>query len=219
MSIRVLLVDDHTIVRQGIAALLEKENDITIIGQAQTGLDALKQVGQLLPDVLVLDIALPDLSGLEIAHQVSHQFRQIRIVILSMHEDVAYAAEAQRKGAKGYVVKDSGVEHLLQAIHLVMLNQTYLSPPLNQELVDEYRRRTLTGQLDPIDTLTPTERIIFHLIINGHSSRQIADEMNNSIRTIDTHRANILRKFKATSTIELIRYSIDQNITKIRESN
>jgi two-component system response regulator NreC len=210
--ITVLLADDHTILRQGLIALLATAPDIQVIGQADNGLEVLKLMEKLSPTVLVLDINMPDLNGFVVAEQVQRQYKHTQIVMLSMYKNVAYAAESLRKGAKAYIIKDSSADCLLQAIRDAAQNKTYIGPPFTKAEVEQYQRKTRTGQLEPHETLTQREKIVFHLASNGLSFRHIAGSLDISERTVETHLQNIYRKLKINSQAELIRYAADHGL-------
>lgn len=218
MRIRVLLVDDHQIMMEGVAALLAHEKDIQVVGKTRSGVEALQVMQPLHPDVLILDIQMPEMDGFAVAQMVHQKYPKTHVIILSKYNTVAYAAEALRKGAQAYVFKDSDPEYLLQAIRHVVNDQIFLNPPLTLEGVETFRRKTRTGQLEPADTLTPTERIVFSMIINGLSSSEIAEKLINSVRTVECHRANILRKLGVSNTVELMRYAIEHNLIRSEEN-
>lgn len=218
MRIRVLLVDDHQILMEGVASLLANEKDIQVVGKVRSGVDALQKMSSLHPDVLILDIQMPEMDGFAVAQLVHKKYPKTHIIILSKYNTVAYAAEALRKGAQAYVFKDSDPEYLVQAIRQVMNNQIFLNPPLTLESVETFRRKTRTGQLEPADTLTPSERIVFNMIINGLSSNEIAEKLTNSVRTVECHRAKILHKLMVSNTVELMRYAIEHDLIKPDEN-
>jgi two-component system, NarL family, response regulator NreC len=214
MRIRVLLVDDHQIMVEGLASLLANEPDIQVVGRISNGSEVLRMIPRMRPDVLVLDKEMPDLDGYIVAEMVHQQHPKTHIVILTQHSEVGYAADALRKGAQAFVSKDAGSQPLLEAIHQVMDGQIYLSPPLTLEAVNNFRRKTRTGQLEPADTLTPSERIIFNMLIKGLSSREIGLKLGNSKRTVEAHRAKILHKLMVSNTYELIRYANEHGLAK-----
>lgn len=218
MRIRVLLVDDHQIMMEGVASLLANERDIQVVGKVRSGVEALQKIPNLHPDVLILDIQMPDMDGFAVAQLVHKKYPKTHIIILSKYNTVAYAAEALRKGAQAYVFKDSDPEYLVQAIRQVVNDQIFLNPPLTLESVETFRRKTNTGQLEPADTLTPSERIVFNMIINGLSSNEIAEKLTNSVRTVECHRAKILHKLMVSNTVELMRYAIEHDLIKPDEN-
>jgi two-component system, NarL family, response regulator NreC len=218
MSITILLADDHTILRQGLRALLEDESDFHIIGEANSGQEALARIEELKPDILVLDLALPDMSGLEVIRRLHYNFTQTHVVVLSMHARGAYVQEALKFGAKGYVLKGSDAKELVQAIRLAKLGQRYLSPSLAQSSVEAQFRLTQSKRLDPLDTLTNREREILPLAASGMSSSGIGETLSISPRTVEVHRARILHKLGLQNQAELIRYALQRGILPFEES-
>jgi two-component system, NarL family, response regulator NreC len=212
MSISILLSDDHTILRQGLAALLEAEPDFHILGEASTGLETLQKVQSLDPDVLVLDLALPDINGLEITRQVRHSNPRTRIVILSMHAKEAYVLEALNSGASAYVLKGSDARELTQAIHQATRGIRYLSPPLSEQSLEAYIQLTRGQVFDPYETLTNRERQILHLAAGGCSNNEIARRLTISPRTVEQHRAKVMAKLDLHNQSELVRFAIQHGI-------
>ena len=210
----VVLADDHHIVRQALRALLETEPDFQLVGEAGDGLEALRIVEKLKPQVLVLDLMMPGLNGLEVARQVTQRCRT-RIIVLSMHDNYAYVAEALKNGVSGYVLKDSQASELVNAIREVAAGRRYLSAPLSERAIQLYGRKI--GQMpdDPYDTLTGREREVIHLAAEGHTNVQIGQRLFVSPRTIETHRANLMRKLGLQNQSELIRYAVKRGIVSV----
>jgi two-component system, NarL family, response regulator NreC len=217
MSISILLSDDHTILRQGLAALLEAEPDFRILGEASTGLETLQKVQALDPDVLVLDLALPDINGLEITRQVRHSNPRTRIVILSMHAKEAYVLEAFNNGASAYVLKGSDARELTEAIHQATRGFRYLSPPLSEQSLEAYIQLTRGQELDPYETLTNRERQILHLAAGGRSNHEIARHLTISPRTVEQHRARVMAKLDLHNQSELVRFAIQHGIIDLNQ--
>jgi two-component system response regulator NreC len=217
MSISILLADDHTILRQGLSALLEAEPDFFILGEASTGLETLQKVQTLDPDVLVLDLALPDINGLEITRQVRHSNPRTRIVILSMHAKEAYVLEALNSGASAYVLKGSEAHELIEAIHQATRGIRYLSPPLSDQSLEAYIQLTRGQEFDPYETLTNRERQILHLAAGGSSSNEIARRLTISPRTVEQHRAKVMAKLDLHNQSELVRFAIQHGILTLDE--
>jgi DNA-binding NarL/FixJ family response regulator len=213
MKITIVLADDHHVVRQGLKAMLSGEPDFEVIGEAGDGLEAVRVVERVTPRVLVLDLMMPLLSGLEVARQVT-QRSKTRVVILSMHASDAYISEALKNGASGYVLKDSQSSELVQAIREVAAGRGYLSPPLSQRAVELYGRK-LSEAPDPYDTLTTREREVLHLAAEGYTNPEISERLFISTRTTETHRANLMRKLKLDSQSELIRYAVKRGIISL----
>lgn len=208
----IVLADDHPIVRQGLRTLLEAEPDLTIVGEAADGLETVELAARLRPQVLILDLMLPGLSGLEVTRQVHQRSPQTRVVILSMHANEAYVLEALRNGAAAYVLKEAGAAELLQAVREVTAGRRYLSPPLSERAIEAYVEKAAAIPLDQSETLTTREREVLHLAAEGHSNPEIAARLGISPRTAETHRANLMRKLGLRSQTELIRYAMRRGI-------
>jgi two-component system response regulator NreC len=218
MSISILLADDHTILRQGLSALLEAEPDFFILGEASTGLETLQKVQALDPDVLVLDLTLPDINGLEITRQVRYSNPRTHIVILSMHAKEAYVLEALKSGASAYVLKGSDAHELILAIRQARRGIRYLSPPLSDQSLEAYNQLTRGQEFDPYETLTNRERQILHLAAGGCSSNEIAHRLTISPRTVEQHRAKVMAKLDLHNQSELVRFAIQHGIIALDES-
>ena len=208
----IMLADDHPVVRQGLRALLEAEQDFTIVGEAADGLEVAGLVERLRPNVLVLDLMLPGLGGIEVTRQICHRFPQTRVVILSMYANEAYVLEALRNGAAGYVIKEASAAQLVQAVREVSAGRRYLSPPLSENAIEAYIQKAQATPLDLYETLTTREREVVHLAATGNSNVEIADRLGISSRTAETHRANLMRKLGLHSQTELIRYAMRRGI-------
>jgi DNA-binding NarL/FixJ family response regulator len=208
----IVLADDHPIVRQGLRSLLEAEPDFRVVGEAADGIEAVQQVERLRPNVLVLDLMMPGLSGLEVTRQVSQRFPQTRVIILSMHANEPYVLEAVSNGATGYVLKKSTTEELVQAIREVLAGRRYLSPPFSEEALKPYLQKTPASPEDPYELLTPREREVLHLVAAGHTSAEIAQRLVVSPRTVESHRANLMRKLNMHHQADLIRYALQRGI-------
>ena len=208
----IVLADDHQIVRQGLRALLEAEPGFRVIGEAGNGLEAVRLVERLEPNVLVLDLMMPGLNGLEVARQVNKRLPQTRIVILSMHDNEAYVLRALRNGATAYVLKDSSATDLGQAVREAAAGRRYLSPPLSDRAIEVYKEKARAATLDKYETLTTREREVMQLTAEGHTNAEIASRLNISPRTAETHRANLMRKLGLNSQTDLIRYALRRGI-------
>ncbi|MBN1373660.1 MAG: response regulator transcription factor [Anaerolineaceae bacterium] len=212
MTAKILLADDHAIVRDGLKALLKSEEDFQVIGEAADGLEAVRLIERLRPDVAVLDLMMPGLNGLEVTRQVA---RITNVIILSMHANEAYVIEALRKGAMGYILKDSTSADLVKAIRDVIAGKRYLSQPLSESMVDALLKRSRTGELDPYETLTTREREVFQLVAQGKSNVEISELLTLSPRTVEIHRANMMHKLNLESQADLIRLAIKRGVISL----
>ena len=214
-KIRVLLADDHTILRDGIHALLDDQADIEVIGEAQDGQATVKMTAQLLPDVVVMDIAMPLLNGLEATRQIQRDFPQVRVLILTMHENEEYIRQVLAAGALGYVLKDAAAHDLLGAIRAVYQGEAVLSPAITRLVIEDYLR---WGDIRPPDStngLTSREREVLQLIAEGYTNKEIAEILYLSIKTVQSHRTNLMSKLDLHDRGELIKYAIQKKIIDI----
>jgi len=208
----IVLADDHHVVRQGLRSLLEAEPDFSVVGEAGDGLEAAQLVERLQPDVLVLDMMMPGLNGLEVTRQVGQRSRRTHVVILSMHANEAHVLEALRAGAAAYVLKESTYAELVHAVREAVAGRRYLSPPLSERAIEAYMKKAESDALDPYEMLTAREREVLHLVVEGHTSAEIADRLFVSRRTVETHRANLMRKLGLSTHTDLIRYALQRGI-------
>jgi len=214
----IVLADDHHVVRQGLKALLEAEPDFRVVGETGDGLEVVPLVERLQPDVLLLDLMMPSLNGLEVTRQVSWRSPQTRIVILSMHANEAYVLEALRAGAAAYVLKESTADELVRAIREATAGRRYLSPPLSARAIEVYVEKVEETMLDPYETLTTREREVLHLAAEGHTNAEIAARLFISPRTVETHRANMMRKLDLRTRTDLIRYALQRGILPLEDT-
>ena len=212
MVTTIVLADDHHIVREALHKMLEEENDFRIVSEASDGLAALKAVEQYMPDILVCDLMMNGMNGLEVTRQITKRFPRTRVVILSMYGNNGYVHEAMHSGAKGYVLKDSTSTELVSAIREAALGRRYLSPPLSDRAIDAYLQKTIETELDPYDTLTNREREVLHLAAQGSTNAEIATKLFISRRTVEAHRASMMQKLALHTQTDLIRYSIERGI-------
>lgn len=208
----IVLADDHHLVRQGLRALLEAQPDFRIIGEAGDGLETARLVERLRPDVLVLDLMMPGLRGLEVAGQISRRSPKTRVVMLSMYGNEAYVLEALRNGAAGYVLKNAHATELVQAVREVASGRSYLSPPLSRRAIEAYIKKAKGVPLDLYETLTTREKEVLHLAAEGHSNPEIGKRLFISPRTVEIHRANVMRKLGVRTQTDLIRYALQRGI-------
>ena len=210
----VLLVEDHAIVRQGIKALLAEEPDIVVVGEAGDGGQALALVQELRPDIVLMDLSLPGVGGIEATRQVRERFPETRVVVLSMHESEEYVYRALRAGASAYVVKQSTSTELALALRAVAAGSTFLSPAISDILIDDYVHRVEAQGRDheALDVLTPREREVLHLIAQGYNNRQIAERLHISIKTVETHRGNMMSKLDVHDRAGLVRFAMQSGL-------
>ena len=207
--IRVLLVDDHAILRQGVHALLAREPDILVVGEAGDGQEALDQIPALRPDVVIMDIVMPRMSGLEATRLLTERHPEIRTLILSMYDDQEYVVQIIQAGAAGYVLKRVVTEDLVRAIHAVHAGGSFLYPPIAATLIGDYLRVTQGEEPgDQGESLTAREREVLRLIADGNTSNQIAERLGLSTKTVDTHRANAMRKLDLHDVTEVVKYAL-----------
>jgi two-component system, NarL family, response regulator NreC len=212
-KLRILLGDDHTLVRHGVCKILEEQPDWEVVAQASDGRDAVKQALSLEPDVVVLDIGMPLLNGIEAARQIARRLPRAHILILSMHSDEAYITQALQAGAKGYLLKDSADSELIRAVTAVAAGKSFFSPAVARVMLDDYVRHLADkGIVDRYQSLSEREREIFQLIAEGHSNKEIAELLSVSPATVETHRARILQKLDVHNTAELVLYAVRRGV-------
>jgi DNA-binding NarL/FixJ family response regulator len=210
---RILLADDHKLMRSGLKALIEQQPDLTVVGEADDGRQAVALAASLKPDLLVMDIGMPNLNGIEAARQITQANPGTAIVILSMHSDESYVLRALKAGAKGYLLKDSAESDLIRAVHAVAGGKSFFSPAVSKVLLDDYvRKLQRSGAEDAYDLLTPREREILQLIAEGKSNTDVANLLNLSVYTVETHRSNIMEKLNLRGIPELILYAVRKGI-------
>ena len=206
-AIRVLIADDHTLVRAGIRALLEKLPGIQVVAEASNGREALGLIREHNPNVVLMDIAMPGLSGLEATRRVTKEFPNVNVLILSMHAGEEYVLKAMNAGAAGYLLKGSDVSELSLAIRAVARGQMYLSPPISKQVIKDYVRR-VGGEESPLERLTPRQREILQLIAEGATTKEIAKTLRISVKTVETHRAQLMERLNIHDVAGLVRYAI-----------
>lgn len=212
-KIRVLVADDHAIVREGVRMILARENDIEVVGEAGDGQQALELVGQLRPQVVIMDISMPGMGGIEATQLVRAQYPDVQVLALTMHEDETYVFQLLRAGAAGYVLKRAAAQDLVQAVRAAARGEAFLYPSVARKVVEDYLRRVETGEeRERYDGLTTREKEILTLIAQGLSNQQIAEKLYISIKTVQTHRAHILAKLGLHDRTELVRYAIRKGL-------
>ena len=211
--IRVLLADDHTLVRAGLRALIERLPGVEVTAEASNGREALKEIQARKPDVVLMDIGMTELNGLEATARITKELPGVRVIILSMHTSEEYVVRALRAGAAGYLVKDAGTSELEVAVQAVARGQTYLSPAVSKQVVSDYLRRVegdaAPGLAEsPHDLLTPRQREILQLVAEGRTTKQIAQQLGLSVKTVDTHRAELMERLDIHDIAGLVRFAI-----------
>jgi two-component system, NarL family, response regulator NreC len=211
--IRILLADDHTVVRKGLRLLLESQTDFKVIAEAANGRDTIALAEQHTPDVVVMDIGMPNLNGIEAARQISARLPKTAVVFLSMHSDESYVLRALKSGARAYLLKDSAEHDLINAVKAVNEGKAYFSPVISKMLVEDYVRQMQERAIeDSYDLLTTREREILQLLAEGRNNKEVATILNLSAYTVETHRSNIFQKLNLHSGAELILYAIRKGV-------
>ncbi len=215
MSIRILLADDHEIVRQGLRSLLEKEPDIEVVGEAEDGRKVLGLVRQLLPDVVVMDISMPNLNGADATRHIVREFPKVRVIGLSIHSRRAFVADMLKAGASGYVLKECPVDELVEAIRIVAAGDKHLCPKVAGVVVSDYVKHLSGSAESPLETLTAREREVLQLVSEGKNTKQIALELHVSTKAIEANRRKIMEKLHAHSIAELVKIAILSGLTSL----
>jgi DNA-binding NarL/FixJ family response regulator len=211
----VLLADDHTLIRAGLRMVVDAQPDLTVVGEASDGREAVAMAGKLNPDVVVMDIAMPSLNGIEACRQIRAALPDTQVVMLSMHSDEGYVLRALKAGAKAYLLKDSAEADLARAIRAATAGKSFFSPAVGQVLLQDYMRRLeRTGGEDSYELLTPREREILQLVAEGKSSKEIANLLSLSVYTVETHRARLMQKLNLRSVPEAILYAVRKGIIR-----
>src|SRR5579872_4697764 len=208
LEIKVLLADDHAVLREGVKMVLEVNPGITVVGEAEDGREALDLVEKLDPDVVVMDIAMPNLNGLEATRQIKRRFPRTQVVILTMHENQQYLVQIVKVGAVGCVLKRAAGTELVTAVKAAARGESYFSPAIANMLLEDYRVRLRNEGRDPQELLTEREREILQLVAEGRTNQEIADQLTLSIKTIQTHRAHIMEKLDAHDRTDLVKHAI-----------
>ncbi|MBF6135111.1 response regulator transcription factor [Nocardia otitidiscaviarum] len=211
---RVLLADDHALVRSGLRLILDAEPDLTVVAEAANGADAIQRLTDTAVDLAILDIAMPRMTGLQAAREINRQYPDVRILMLSMHDNEQYFFESLKAGASGYVLKSVADRELLEACRATMRGEPFLYPGAITALIRDYLQRAHNGDSLPNTILTPREEEVLKLIAEGHSTREIADALVISVKTVDRHRANILHKLGLRDRLALTRYAIRAGLTE-----
>lgn len=215
MKTRIVLVDDHQMFREGIAALFGSYTDFELVGSAGNGKDALALVGSLAADIVIMDVGMPEMNGIETVRQMKGSFPGIRILALSAHHEHHIIIDMLRAGATGYVLKESSFDELIGAIHLLMQNRIFISPALSASLVMEYARNSATKTGSAYSILTSRELEILQAVAEGKSTKEIALDLSISVKTVETHRQQLMDKLDMHSIAELTKYAIREEITPV----
>ncbi len=206
--ITILLADDHTIVRQGLKLILGAHQDLKVIGEASNGNQAVELAGQLKPNIILMDVAMPEVNGIEATRRIVQANPRARVLVLSMHKEAVYVREILRAGARGYILKDAIDTELLSAVRSVAKGDGYVSPAISGALLNDYRQKSE----DPADSLSAREREVLKLIAEGKTNKEVATQLNLSVYTVDSHRGKIMEKLNLHSTGELVRFALKNGL-------
>lgn len=201
---RILLADDHSVVRHGFRRILDAQEDMEVVGEVSNGREAVEQCGALHPDVIIMDVTMPELNGIEATRRIAEIVPRARVLALSMHRDSVYVREILRAGARGYLLKDSGEADLVSAVRAVAQGEGYLSPAVSEAVLSDYRKHVT----NPIDLLTSREREVLQLVAEGKTNKEIATGLNLSVYTVEAHRGKIMEKLNLHSASEMVRFAI-----------
>lgn len=211
MVIKVLIADDHAVVRAGLRSLISAEADLKLVGEAASGTDAIDLVTRLRPEVLLLDLSMPDMDGIAVTRKVKEIQPALQVMILTLHDDEALLRTALKAGASGYILKHAAESELISAIHIIVRGDPYIDPSLVHKFLPEVQAKTSQSS-SLVEPLTPREKDVLRLIVQGCTNRQVGEELNISVRTVEGHRANILEKLGLHSRVELVRYARENGL-------
>jgi len=203
-KIRVLLADDHAILRKGVRLLINSQPDMEVVGEAKTGREAIDETRKLKPDIVVMDVSMPELNGIEGTRQICDELTQTKVIGLSMHRDSVYVREILRAGARGYLLKDSEDDDLVKAIRSVARGEAFLSPAISDAVLTDYRKHVS----NPVDLLTSREREVLTMIADGKTNKEIANVLNLSVYTVESHRGSVMEKLNLHNTGDIVRFAI-----------
>jgi len=214
--IKLLVADDHKIFRQGIKKLLEEEKDLQVVGEAKDGRDAVKKTQELKPDVVLMDVAMADLNGLQATRQIKKTVPDTKVLMVTMHKNEEYVLQSFQAGASAYVLKEGAVEELVAAIRSVHHEKSFLSPTISKTVIDAYLRKIETGTMQtPFDLLTDREREVLQLIAEGYTNREVAKALYISVKTVEAHRAHIMQKLDIHEVAKLVKYAIQKGLVDL----
>ena len=215
MRTKIILADDHKIIREGLRSLIEKQPDMEVIAEAQDGLTTVNLVQKLKPDVVIMDIGMPEMNGIDATTKITTEYKTVKVIALSMHSDRRFVMQMLKAGAAGYLLKDSAFEELVSAIHAVITKQHYLSQKITDVVVQEYLQNLPRNESTVFTVLTAREREVLQLIAEGKSTKQTASVLNVSVKTIETHRQQIMEKLDMHSIAQLTKYAIREGLTSL----
>jgi DNA-binding NarL/FixJ family response regulator len=214
MSIKIILADDHAMLRHGLSKSLQNEKDMEVIAQAKDGRTTVELVKELSPNLVIMDIGMPDLNGIEATRQIIKECPKVKVIALSMHSSKNFIIEMFKAGAAGYLLKDCEFDELVNAIRLVMSNKTYISPAISDVVVDNYMRQSANGKDSAFSILSQREREVLQLLTEGKSTKQIGKRLHISAKTVEVHRLNLMSKLKIDSIAQLTKYAIQEGLTR-----
>ena len=215
MAIKILLADDHELFRKGLRALIEEQDDLQVVGEATNGLEAIRLAQKLTPDVVLMDLSMPDLNGVDATRQILQANAKVKVIALSMHTDSRAVDRILRAGALGYLLKEAALAELTQAIHAIMKGGTYLSPMIAREVVDKLRKTPPAGPRSLLQTLSVREREVLQLLAEGGTTKEIAAKLFVSPKTVETHRHQVMEKLKLQSIADLTKYAVREGLTSL----
>ena len=215
MSIQIIIADDHKLIRQGLSSLLAKTEEIVVVGQANNGREAVRLTEKHQPDLVVMDVSMPDLNGIDATRQIVSRSPKTKVIALSMHSDRQFVAEMFRAGAKGYLLKDSAFEELATAIFKVVRNETYIAPKLSGFKIEEYTSSEESNPVSIKPRLSDREREVLQLMAEGNGTKEIAAQLHLSAKTVETHRQHLMDKLEIYSVAELTKFAIREGLTTL----
>lgn len=215
MTIKILLADDHELFRKGLRALIEEQDDLQVVGEATNGLEAIRLAQKLTPDVVLMDLSMPDLNGVDATRQILQANAKAKVIALSMHTDSRAVDRILRAGALGYLLKEAALAELTQAIHAIMKGGTYLSPMIARDVVDQLRKTPPAGPRSLLQTLSVREREVLQLLAEGGTTKEIAAKLFVSPKTVETHRHQVMEKLKLQSIADLTKYAVREGLTSL----